>query len=117
MRRIALEARLAVHHVLHRLLVVVILLVNRLGLSRPRRLASRESASRLARRPSGRAKLLLRHDEGLDGEDLATKVGKGDAGERIEREDALQDAVGVVGDGEDGAEEIGVAEVRAEGLV
>jgi hypothetical protein len=111
-RGVALEARLAVHHILHRLL-----LVNRLRLRRPCRLTASERASSFPRSPRSRTELILRHNEGLDGENLAAEVGKGNASEGVESEDALEDAVGVVGDGEDGTEEVGVAEVGAESLV
>lgn len=76
-----------------------------------------ESPRSLLGRPRRMLEFILAHDEGLDAEDLATEFLERDAHGRVESEDALEDAVGVVGDGEDRAKEVGVAEVGAEGLV
>lgn len=60
---------------------------------------------------------MLGHDERLDAHDLAAKLGERDADGRVESEDALEDSVRVLRNREDRAEEVGVAEVGAEGLV
>ena len=64
-----------------------------------------------------RPQLFVRHRERLDSDDLPPQLLEGHAIAWVEREEALEDPVGGMGDGQNGAEELGVVDVGAERLV